>query len=261
MLRRIDCSFRLILAVLLVFSLLAVSSCAFSPVERPKVTADQGSKHRQVKLPRKQAIELACLAATSMGYDILSVDHSSGYIKTNVKPMPIAGNAHCGSWNGTPIKGMATSAMFIKVLVLSQNTSLIKVTGLFGTRFKGRNLYGMVTRDETFRCASMGNLEYKYLEVVERLAKNWSPKEEKQAEAAAQKPKEAPKAAPPPKAKDKGKAAPGAAVASQDAAPAAPPADEPENPRLKKLKMLKAMGLLSEDEFQKEKAKLGLGGK
>jgi len=249
--------YRLVVVSALLGAMALIGACAFAPVDRPVVDANQGSQQRAINLPAGPAFEVAVLAAKSMGYDLLVSNKAGGHVKTNIKAMPIQGNANCGAWHGVPIKGMASSALEIKVAEVGQNRSMVTVWALWGTRFQGRNVYGMVTRDESYRCASLGALESNYMEVLTRLAKNWSPREEKQAEKAVKDTEAAQPAAP---AKTTVKPQPQATAAAQDASTAAPPAEEVDNPKLQKLKMLKTMGLLSDQEFEQEKAKLGLSG-
>ena len=166
---------------LFIFVLPLLAACAFAPVDRPVIGANAGSQERLINLPQDQAFKVAELAALSMGYDILISNKASGYLKTNAKSVPVQGNADCGAWNGTPVHGTMASALEIKVSERNKNQCSVTVWGFFGTKFQGRNLYGMVTREETYRCASAGTVENTYMQVLTRLAENWSPKKEEAA--------------------------------------------------------------------------------
>ena len=143
-----------------------LSSCAFAPVERPPVTVVQNKPNRYFDMPHERTLDLASLAAESMGYNLVT---DSGLIRTNIKPILIQGNCNCGTWNGVTVTGYADSLLLIDVDKLSESKTQVSVEARFATRFQGRNLYGTVTRDETYPCASLGNLENQYFASLDRL--------------------------------------------------------------------------------------------
>lgn len=251
-----------ILAIILfIFVLPLLAACAFAPVDRPVINDNAGSQQRFVNLSPDQAFEVAELAAKSMGYEILTLNKAKGYLKTSAKSIPVQGNADCGAWHGVPVHGTMATVLLVKVVDLKGNQSSVSVLGFYAVKFQGRNLYGMVTREETYRCASLGSLENTYLEVFTRLAKNWSPKKDTIAKTSEEKQKDQ---------KVQDDKSPAASAATNEPTPTAsaqttgtagPPPEPTSSPQLKKLEMLKSLGLLTEQEFQQEKAKLGLNGK
>jgi hypothetical protein len=249
----------LILGVMLMMVL--IGACAFAPVERPVVGANAGSQERIINLPHAQAFEVAELAAKSMGYEILISNKASGYLKTNAKKVPVQGNANCGSWNGVPIQGTAASALEVRVSERDKDHCGVTVWGFYGTKFQGRNLYGMVTREETYRCNSLGAVENTYMQILTRLAENWSPKKEPLAtrREKALRPQKSGTTERPVNKGTLTKSVP--TSTAQNTSTAGPPPEPTQSPQLEKLEMLKSMGLLSEQEFQQEKVKLGLAGK
>lgn len=234
---------------------LQLSACAFAPVERPVIQKGQGVQQRVIDLPREQAFKMAGYALESMGYPVGSQDRQQWLIKSKPAIITIHGNADCGTWNGNPLKGNTSTILVIKVDEYVAGQSLVSIAGVFAVHFKGHNKLGMVTREETYRCASLGLLESDYMRVLTRLAAEKSPDKGKKAEQEAKEAEASPKAP--------AQEAPRTAVGSstQNASPPATPAAPVEDPKLQKLKALKSMGLLSDQEFEVEKAKLNQGGR
>lgn len=249
-----------VIVIALLLALSSLAACAFAPVERPIVNDNAGSQQRFVNLPPDQAFKVAELAAKSMGYDILISNKAGGYLKTNAKSIPVQGNTDCGAWHGVPVHGTVASALVVKVANLKDNQSSVSVFGFYATKFQGRNLYGMVTREETYRCASLGSIENTYMDVLTGLAKNWSPSQKAAAQKQEQKAQETQDEKIQIKAKTK-ETTPVPTSGAQSASSAGPPPEATKSPQLEKLEMLKSMGLLSEQEFQQEKEKQGLSGK
>lgn len=253
---RISCRGRGISSFLL-FSLIVITSlvsgCAFSPVERPLIDVGQPLQNRYFDLPKTDLMEVCKVTAQNMGYSVIHEDPTSGIIRTGLKQIEIAGNANCGTWNGNQIGGFAGSAMEIKVKSLGDRKSMAEVDARFATRFQGKNLYGMVTRDESYRCASLGQLENQYFSSLTVLAEHWKKVGEK-AKTASPSPSPSPTVAAPQKPQSESEAKATAAAPSKESVKDGP---QPPSEKLQKLMTLKTMGLLSEAEFEAEKAKLG----
>ena len=232
------------LLILIAFALLSssfLSACAFAPVERPVIDQSQPKPNRYFKMSKDDLYEVCKITAMNMGYSIDHEDPAQGLIRTGLKKIDVSGNANCGTWNGSQINGRAASALEIKVKSLAENKSMVTLDLRIAARFLGRNLYGMVTRDETYRCSSLGQLENQFFSSVGILATHWKKGGAKLAPPVAAAPTptntqtEVKKASTP---KAGGIKIPG------------------EKAKLQKLRALKAMGLLSEAEFKAEKAKL-----
>ncbi len=252
--------YRLVAVLALLAAMALFGACAFAPVDRPVIQKGQGVQQRAVKLPPDQAFEVALQALQNMGYTIASQDQGKGLIRSGPKEVSLEDHADCGSWNGRALRGKCASILVVKVSQFDSGQSLVVAAGFFGVKFKGHNKLGMVTREETFRCASLGALENNYMRVMTNLAAQRSPKQEKQAEKAV-KETEAAQPAAAAKPATEAKAQPQAAADAQKQTTAAQPAEQSDDPKLQKLKALKSMGLLSDQEFENEKAKLGLSGK
>jgi len=260
--------------LLAVFALLAamafMGACAVATADY----SSSGPPKRVLNLPPDQAFEAALQAMKNMGYGIASQYQHQGWIKTSPKTVSIQGNTECGSLNGTSLKGTATFILMVSIRQYMLDQSLVTTRGLFEVRSTDHNKQGLTP---TQSCDSLGVLENQYLDVLANLAFNWVPKKKvKQAEKKAEVPQTS---ATPPQAETKeppkAPAQPKAAASAQDAKPevapakteakdasaASPPAEQSENPKLQKLRRLKSMGLLSDQEFENEKAKMGLSGK
>jgi hypothetical protein len=246
---------------LLAIFAVSLSSCAFAPVDKPGIDTISKKTNRYYEIGYEKTADLASLAAESMGY---KVGREMGQIRSTMKPVLIQGNCNCGTWNGTAIQGYADSVLMIDVTKLSDTKSQVTLEARFATRFQGRNLYGMVTRDETYPCASTGGLENQYFASLDRLVAHMGKYGDKKI---AEPDKDAAKPAKADAKPDKDKAKPETAGSEPPKAAAEPKAESksdiiggggqaPEGSRLQKLKSLKAMGLISEAEFQAESAKL-----
>ena len=150
--------------------LVGLAGCAFSPVNRPRAAENSGIREKVLKYPPQRAFNLAALTAQSMGYRFFKADRNSLAIITMPKALPAGGNADCGTWNGRPISGSTDGCLFLEVAGLGQGESRVRVQARYVATFRGRNIYGMVTTQETFRCASLGDLEEDFLARLKRMA-------------------------------------------------------------------------------------------
>lgn len=242
-----------LLTVMLLASLSFLGACAFSAVDRPQVGPKDGVLSGRFKLPLADTYDLAKVAAGTMGYKLMREDPATGKITTELKPIGTAGNCECGSWNGVPVQGMLDSALILTVSKIGAGVSELQVQALFAARFIGRNGYGMITRDETYRCAGTGALEQNYLTTARNLAVNWKPGSSKDMVI--------PKAKPQPKlsALDLKVVKAKAAEKKRNAGDVDKSMDEPiapTDPKYYKLKTLWVMGLISKREFEARKVLL-----
>lgn len=156
---------------------LSLNACAFAPVERPKVDHNRRYE-RTYQLDLAQTFQAAKQAADTMGYGIQSSDQDLGEIVTFPKQIKVGGNADCGTWNGSPISGNVASTLEIRVEKAGKAASRVHLEHLLKGQFTGRNLYGMVTRQERYFCASHGVVERQYLAVLDEIVSR-KEKEEK----------------------------------------------------------------------------------
>ena len=109
-------------------------------------------------------MDIARSALQSTGYEVISFVPELGEIRTKSKPVASPGMCDCGTWNGAVVTGNAES-VFI-VTAKNQTDGKVGVKAGFGcaTTFSGTNLYGAVTKVETFNCASRGVIEGQFWE-------------------------------------------------------------------------------------------------
>ena len=201
--------------------------------------------NRYYELDFERTVELAESAVKNIGY---SVEHTYSYVGVvEAVPQPVntQGLCDCGQWNGVPIQGMASSRFLININKISKDKTQVAMVLQFGTHFKARNRMGMVTREETYLCASTGELENRYFAALDQLVADAAKQGDKQ-----------------PSSPDKD-----TGLGKATAAPKTEPKPDavaaggqvPDAPRLERLKGLRAKGLISEAEFEAEAAKLKAG--
>ena len=152
-----------------IFSILFLSvltGCAFSPVERPPVTkyVDSQAVYEFSGITKDAAMEIARSSLQSNGYEVISFVPELGEVRTKAKLVSTPAVCDCGTWNGTVITGNAESVFIITSK--NQSDGKVSVKGGFscGTTFSGTNLYGAVTKVETYACASRGVAEGQFWE-------------------------------------------------------------------------------------------------
>lgn len=155
--------------------LLLAGACAFTPPNQPTINEGDGKQSRTFQLPAKELYKVAWTTAQNMGYQVWLGDPGQGIIRTDLKPAVTHGNCECGDWHGVPVQGNVDSCLFIKVTPRGQGSADLTVSAHYSTRFIARNGYGMITRDDTYRCGSKGGLEKIYLSSLASLAAHWAP--------------------------------------------------------------------------------------
>jgi hypothetical protein len=156
---------------------LALSACAFSAVNRPPTakyaTGIKTSAIYPVGL--KQAMKATADSFGSLGYQVLSSSIELSEMKSNVLQVVIPSTCDCGTWNGGTVGGTADSNLRVRFTDASTTEHVatrFDIEFVCGTRFRGHNLYGAVTRDETYACASRGIVESKFWDTVSRWVSN-----------------------------------------------------------------------------------------
>ena len=141
----------------------ALEACAFSAVKRPTIPSDP-SISQVVPGVGERLFDASRLAIESMGFGVAFEDRTTGLLNTKLLVVPVADNCDCGTWNGRPVTGQSDLALTIRTAPAGTSTSTVTVQADYSVRFTGRNLYGQVTRDEFYRCRSLGRKEQEFLD-------------------------------------------------------------------------------------------------
>ena len=161
--------------IILCLALSLLAGCAFSSVNRPQAAENSGIREHVIDYPPERAFNLVALTAQNMGYRFFKADRKSLSIITMPRELPAGGNADCGTWNGNVLRGAVDTCLFIDVAGLSAGKSRVKAQARYVATFRGRNVYGMVTTQETFRCTSLGDLEEDFLARLKQMARVTKP--------------------------------------------------------------------------------------
>jgi hypothetical protein len=149
-----------------------MAGCAFAPVTRvPANRYYARFQHSQVvELGREDAMNAARSSLEAIGFEMQSVTPELGIIRTRPRVVMIPEVCDCGSWNGDTVHGTALSSMVITVkdAPAGPRASLIEIDHSCVFQFTGHNLYGGVTREETYACASRGGLESEFWQTLKR---------------------------------------------------------------------------------------------
>ncbi|MEI8122743.1 MAG: hypothetical protein WCI20_11880 [bacterium] len=151
---------------ILVAAIVALSGCAFAPVDKPNIEK-HGPRIVEVAFPNlKGADGLSIAEATlkSIGFEVAAMTAELNEVKTKTKPAMIPQICDCGSWNGNQITGTADSVMAVTVQNSGTVQANLKINFVCAASFKGTNLWGVTTRAETYQCASTGALEKQFVE-------------------------------------------------------------------------------------------------
>ena len=164
-------SFRLFCGTL---ACLAISGCAFSAVKRPNPALYSRTikTTEPLEVSKAEAMDAARRALKLAGYEIQADDTQLGIIRTKSAQVPIPAICDCGTWNLDPVTGMADSYFEAVVEPVDASHSLLKLTFFCGATFTGHNLYGAVTRQETYQCASRGEAEKNLWQMIDRVLRS-----------------------------------------------------------------------------------------
>jgi hypothetical protein len=154
----------------LLLLLLPLAGCAFSAVDRPPLTkyAKMFPRSQTFAVSTEEAIDSSAKALVAMGFEIQSVTSELGVIRTRERAIAVPQVCDCGSWNGVQVHGSGTSIVLVNV---AQRAGAVEVAVDFqcGVNFTGHNLYGAPTRQETYQCASPGNVEREFWSTLRRI--------------------------------------------------------------------------------------------
>lgn len=145
---------------------LGIGGCAFAPVDQVPVGkyTSPDSYNEFTKLSKESAMDIARSALQSSGYEVIGFVPELGEVRSKSKGVLTPTVCDCGSWNGNVITGTADSLFVINVKSQPGGGSSVKATFTCATTFSGKNLYGAVTRMETYACASRGTTENQFWE-------------------------------------------------------------------------------------------------
>lgn len=144
--------------------------CAFAPVEKPSLDKYQASisSPKTFKISMNNATKATQVTLKALGYETESITPELGLMRTKPRNIMISGNCDCGSWNGTEVSGSATSVLNIQIDPQGADSVSIKIKHSCATSFTGRNLWYVPTHRETYQCASRGNVESQFWDVMQR---------------------------------------------------------------------------------------------
>ncbi|WP_124514896.1 hypothetical protein [Acidovorax sp. FJL06] len=150
-----------------------VTGCAFSPVDKP-VAAKHVSQDKLWQVKSKDTVavlDATKVALESAGYETASTTPELGELKTKPKQLPIPEHCDCGTWNSGVVQGSAQSVLVATFKTQPNDEGALKISHGCATTFMGRNLYGAVTTQETYVCASRGQTESDVSQRIEAIFK------------------------------------------------------------------------------------------
>jgi hypothetical protein len=110
----------------------------------------------------KTALDVGKSALEGMGYEIANVNSDLGLIRTKVRPVLAPAVCDCGTWNAMKVSGSCDSVLVASAERTDDNGTALSIKHECATVFTGRNLYGGITRRETYFCASTGVVEHEF---------------------------------------------------------------------------------------------------
>lgn len=156
--------------------LLSLSACAFAPVNRPRIDPFLSMAHGvYTDLPAGKAKDIVIKTIDSEGYQVYRAEkRPDGWIVTTmIKPVPIGDYfCDCGDWNGTKLSGSADSRIIVTIEQTASGTSNVAVSYTYQGLFTGRNIYGMITRQEKVPCQSTGTQERQFVDLLDALVRD-----------------------------------------------------------------------------------------
>lgn len=152
-------------------TVLALQACAFSPVARVNYDRYYNQFPRTKTVPGESSAMLDAVRSSleGMGYPDVKVNSDLAEVRTGSLAVPTPEACDCGTWNGSPVRGTAESAVLVKVTAAASDEVQVAIEQSCGTLFRGQNLYGATTRQEAYRCASRGAVERKFWETLDRV--------------------------------------------------------------------------------------------
>lgn len=148
-----------------------LAGCAFSSVDRPNVEKYKPlvAAYSFPNLQKNDALDIAAAALRSIGFEVGATTPELGEVKSLARPAMVPLACDCGSWNGTQINGTADSMFSVAVANAGTENTTIRTHYACATNFKGQNLWGATTRNETYQCASTGVIERQFIDNFSRI--------------------------------------------------------------------------------------------
>jgi hypothetical protein len=104
-----------------------------------------------------------------MGWEVLTVIPEIGFVRSNMRTVPVPDFCDCGTWNGREISGEAEATMVIDIKPTDSGEASFELVFQCILNFKGKNWYGATTRHETYACASNGGIENYFWALLRRI--------------------------------------------------------------------------------------------
>lgn len=235
------------------FIIVIFSSCAFSPVTKPQVE-DLGlvilKEYDMNQSSLRKAVEETLIDYEYTIGNTSNRQHSvykQYELFTHGKVVPIEGISDCGSWNGAPVSGNSGSELFFNFTEISDTKTKLEIRSIISVNFTGRNNYGMVTRREMYQCKSYGIIEDEFLSMLNRKISSNSVVKKNMHTAPIDHSGNMNKEHSPQIKKHSSVLEKGAQATGRD---------KNSSNRVEKLKAMKELGLLSDEEFNREMEKL-----
>jgi hypothetical protein len=152
---------RYLAALVMGFTMLLLNACAFSAVKRPNPVQYAGSfkKTTTIEGTKASGMQLSKEVLGVMGYEVSNANDDLGLIRSKVVQVVVPETCDCGTWNMAPVGGSGDSVLQVTVQAVNDAEVNLTLEHSCGTNFKGQNLYGATTRQETYQCASRGVVE------------------------------------------------------------------------------------------------------
>ena len=137
-----------------------LGGCAFAKVQQPDQGLYRVRKERSFEATPSQMVQAMKRAYEKAKYSVDESGQDPSMVISKNRDIPIIQGCDCGSWNGAKVYGTANSRL-VASLGLEADTNSIRVTldHQCTTNFTGTNIYGAVTRRESYRCATTNKVE------------------------------------------------------------------------------------------------------
>lgn len=150
---------------IVVFTLcLILSACAFSPVKRPDTVEAIKPLVNSYDVSSVKAKESLEGALVVVGYE--PIRDGDDNVLTKARNLDVPEYCDCGTWNGKQVTGFAASV--IRTNVIGAGPVILELSHLCKVTFTGTNIYGVVTRQEQYSCASNRKMENSLLTEFEK---------------------------------------------------------------------------------------------
>jgi hypothetical protein len=98
----------------------------------------------------------------AMGYEIQAFTPELHLVSTKPHAVGTPAVCDCGTWNGSDVSGAAQSTLKLTTQAVDDSVSVLKLEHTCAANMTGRNLYGGITHQETYQCASRGVVEKEF---------------------------------------------------------------------------------------------------